>query len=425
MSRIYTALLCLGILVGRAWPRLVRAHLWAEDGMIFLHDALENGASSLWAPYGGYFHALPRLVAFSLSWLPMQAYAFLSSLICFVIYGFVLSEFSGRQYAWIVPSIWWRISACVLMCLSSGLYECLGNLTNLHTGCLIYLCIFAMRQVDSDIKKSSILWVMLCAASEGSAFLLVPAFMARLAILATKHRHCQRQIKQNLVVLGIVATSFVSSNIASVREPVTIANVGREAFVSAFADGPWLILDRFVINPIMGWQLDICLQRNLPHAFWLLSIPVFAVCTYWLIKRRRHLSLLVIIPCMTLVVHYLLMWMVRPGTQELFHKLEIVGPQRHAFASAPMAVIFLFASLQCFPRSKSLLCALYVWLSFTIGVQKFSLGGIKDARDDWQNSANAIQRARTSTLPVVVEVPVAPSGFAFTYRNAAARRDGL
>lgn len=38
-------------------------NLWAEDGTIFLNQALSEGLSTLWTPYSGYLHVYPRLFA--------------------------------------------------------------------------------------------------------------------------------------------------------------------------------------------------------------------------------------------------------------------------------------------------------------------------------------------------------------------------
>lgn len=42
--------------------RLSRGYLWAEDGLIFIKEAVSQGAGALWTPYAGYLHAVPRLI---------------------------------------------------------------------------------------------------------------------------------------------------------------------------------------------------------------------------------------------------------------------------------------------------------------------------------------------------------------------------
>ena len=50
----------------------VNSALWAEDGPIFLNQAHELGLSSIWAPYAGYLHLYPRVIAFVSSTFDMQ-----------------------------------------------------------------------------------------------------------------------------------------------------------------------------------------------------------------------------------------------------------------------------------------------------------------------------------------------------------------
>jgi hypothetical protein len=46
--------------------------IWAEDGAIFLSDALTAPGGSLFEVYGGYVHPVPRIVAAVASWLPLE-----------------------------------------------------------------------------------------------------------------------------------------------------------------------------------------------------------------------------------------------------------------------------------------------------------------------------------------------------------------
>jgi hypothetical protein len=48
----------------RRTDQIVNPQLWAEDGVIFLQDQLSIGINSLFTPYAGYIHLLPRLTAF-------------------------------------------------------------------------------------------------------------------------------------------------------------------------------------------------------------------------------------------------------------------------------------------------------------------------------------------------------------------------
>src|SRR2546430_9419024 len=57
----------------RAWQRFIHMELWAEDGALYLAQALEHGLRSLTFTYGGVYHLVPRaLVLLWLRALPLE-----------------------------------------------------------------------------------------------------------------------------------------------------------------------------------------------------------------------------------------------------------------------------------------------------------------------------------------------------------------
>ncbi len=59
LTPLVTFAACAVVLGLRAAPRLAHPALWAEDGAVFLKDALEQGWTP-WLPYAGYLHVVPR-----------------------------------------------------------------------------------------------------------------------------------------------------------------------------------------------------------------------------------------------------------------------------------------------------------------------------------------------------------------------------
>jgi len=107
--------------------------IWAEDGPIFLSDALHG---SIWenafAAYAGYLHVPARLVAEVIAALPVgwwaAAIALISALIrvgIAIVAWFATSEYLHSRY--------WRYAVSfVVVTLPSGSPEVLNNLANLH-----------------------------------------------------------------------------------------------------------------------------------------------------------------------------------------------------------------------------------------------------------------------------------------------------
>lgn len=69
---ILTSLAVAVLLVLRRPDAFFHAQFWSEDGSVFFTDAYVHGWRSLFLPYAGYFHTLPRLVAFASLLLPLR-----------------------------------------------------------------------------------------------------------------------------------------------------------------------------------------------------------------------------------------------------------------------------------------------------------------------------------------------------------------
>jgi hypothetical protein len=68
LEGIGAAVLAMGIVFLREPEALLEAQLWAEDGRVFLWGALSAGPASLFEPFAGYFHTIPRIVALVATW---------------------------------------------------------------------------------------------------------------------------------------------------------------------------------------------------------------------------------------------------------------------------------------------------------------------------------------------------------------------
>jgi hypothetical protein len=62
-----------------AWlrlPAVARDTLWAEDGRNFLQGAIDSGpVNSLFIPYAGYLHTIPRMIAAVVELFPISGWA--------------------------------------------------------------------------------------------------------------------------------------------------------------------------------------------------------------------------------------------------------------------------------------------------------------------------------------------------------------
>jgi len=107
---------------------LTNPQFYAEDAVIFYKQAVENGISSLFIPFAGYLHLIPRVIAFaSLQVDITQAPAFFSYGVVLVMallitYLWFLSNFTTPMKIMVVGSLFFLIS-------SNDVY---GFVVNLH-----------------------------------------------------------------------------------------------------------------------------------------------------------------------------------------------------------------------------------------------------------------------------------------------------
>ncbi|MGU3410093.1 hypothetical protein ACLBWP_08305 [Microbacterium sp. M1A1_1b] len=136
LSTAIAALVVAVCAAGVAWYRLgplTRATVWAEDGGPFFRDRVAYGAGeSLFHPYAGYLHLLPRLVVDVGFVRPIEQYAVTVAATCCVVVGIV----AGSVFVLardLVPAWPLRlVLAAVPVLVPVVPYEISGNAANLH-----------------------------------------------------------------------------------------------------------------------------------------------------------------------------------------------------------------------------------------------------------------------------------------------------
>lgn len=118
---VYAAGLML-LLLARV-PDVVHApQFWAEDGSIFFRDVWCSGAASLFTPYGGYYHLLPRLIALAASLFPLRyAPAFYCSMSLVTVFVVLLLVLSPRLH---LPHRWLLALAVVMVPNDGEVFAC-------------------------------------------------------------------------------------------------------------------------------------------------------------------------------------------------------------------------------------------------------------------------------------------------------------
>jgi hypothetical protein len=177
--------------------------MWAEDGHIFLTDALaDHSPLVIVHPYAGYLHVVPRTIAFIVSFVPISdaalATRLLAALTVSLLGGYVF--FASRE---LVPAAIGRGALAVLfVALPSAGVEVAGNSTNLHWY-LFVACFFAVLHDPRSRGERVAGWVVMVGAvlSEGILLLLLPVVIYR---FVKAKRWADRAFFIGFTALGLV-----------------------------------------------------------------------------------------------------------------------------------------------------------------------------------------------------------------------------
>ena len=309
--RIRTFFFCLTVLLCRAWERLWNAGIWAEDGKVYLQNALNQGWSSLLEPHTGYYHTLGRLVTLVALYFPLALFPYLIAAFCFILYAWVVSVFSEKTYRTLVPSDAARVFISTGFCLIPGGYEVVGNLCNSHRILAPYVMFLGMRAVQDRISIKQIVMTFISAGTAGEVFVFLPMFVYR----AWKRWKIENRISfitPEILICLILLVWFVLDFRARETFPDYVLNL-RDVAVATVASFTSSVL----LEPVVGFRI----MRHLwgfGSPFWILCgvLSFFLFRDMW---RSRHSDRVLLYlgswACFGVLG---LTWMVRENTVDLF-----------------------------------------------------------------------------------------------------------
>ncbi|ORI23732.1 hypothetical protein [Rhodococcus sp. 1168] len=169
------------LFVVRGLPRLREASLFAEDGQIFLTEAHNDGIAAFVAPYAGYLHTIPRLIAAIFEPLPVTALPVAYCCAAIVVHLLFLTPALSARLSWLLPSPLLRAGLFATLCLMPPLWEPYGNIANLIF--VAGLCLLLLVISEDPKTKSGRLIEMVSVALIGLSgpliVLFLPSFLWR------------------------------------------------------------------------------------------------------------------------------------------------------------------------------------------------------------------------------------------------------
>ncbi len=269
--------------------RITSADLYAEEATVFLQQALTNPVSTLFSPYGGYFHTLPRIVAITSTFLPLEATPYFFNIVCFLIAGLVFSTITNDEYQWLIHKKNHRILVALLFCMLPGLPEIAGNLTNLHWILLLWLGLLGIKDLSYRYTSFEYL-IILTIFSEGACIIFLPLFVARV-IAHMKDREKSLLIQEFFVIAAIILSSTINYFVKVDESSLQPGLIHFVLWVTS-------IFKFVVLFPILGGSLVFAVAKN--HILLLLlplAIISMMVLGYHRQFERRHLLFFIFLLC--------------------------------------------------------------------------------------------------------------------------------
>ncbi|MDX2022362.1 MAG: hypothetical protein SF187_19155 [Deltaproteobacteria bacterium] len=236
---------------------LVRAELWAEDGVYFFQGWWEQGIRSVWTPVTGYHLLLSRLVAWlSGTMFPIVAIPYAYAVAALAINAFCMAYLVRPGFAWIFPSRVGRLFVACLIASGPGTSEVFLNLANLQAG-LTWLGVLLLLEQPWNLSRPKIFVLVAVFLSTGSAFVLGPILVYLLFV--TRRRSYFYLLLLLAAVLAVNALSH-SKSMASFTGYENVPKVP-EIVLSNFAL-------RFFLVPFFGEQGALPVFKSGFLAFW-------------------------------------------------------------------------------------------------------------------------------------------------------------
>lgn len=283
------------------WQRApsILDRLWAEDGTIFLQQAVtEPFGVSLTADYAGYLHVVPRILAESVSLLPVPFWAFgmaAAAIAVRILLGIALYVALDQ---WLVSRFARAVIAIAFLLIPAGAAEVLNNVANLQWF-LLPLCAIALlgRGLSYGRLIAGALIVAAAALSSPVAFALAPLVVLRFVFL----RSIREQIVSIVYVVGVSAQliAVLHSSGRSGSGGISAGSIAGTYLTNVVLGQPFGIEPARALFQLMGWTVvALCclliviylagpILRREPRALLLValvvtSVVLHAVCTTFL-----------------------------------------------------------------------------------------------------------------------------------------------
>jgi hypothetical protein len=400
------------LVIGR--ERIEFAHLWAEDGSVFLKQHFQVGWRALLAPYHGSYHSLPHFVVSLVeTFLPLVYLAKAFVLICFGVSALLFAQFSRPKFRHYVNSDFVRMLICLSFAFLPGANEVTGNLTNLHWILNLALFFVAVTPLRSRLSPADLLVVLVAASSAVESLIFVPLMLLRIiSDLRRKTGFELIPISSLAVLVFFVVANFIAKTSNPVDMQLSLP-IGRSIEALFVAGGRSVVLDTLfgerglMFLGALGWFPALSVA----------SACIFSGVLFVLYRSPSHRLFLIGVGLwfMTLVM----MFVARPWSLDMFGAKGIpIGWFEHRYSwvipFGPLLWV-LFVEVLASKRRVALQVLLMMWIVLHVNnVKELHAWGTTLS---WEKTAARVEESRKTGCPSTVRIKHYPRPWAFTYHS--------
>ncbi len=399
------------LLLIRGRDRFQHAHLWAEDGTIYLQQAYSLGEKSLTNLMDGYYQVVPRVIAFLGSvFIPIEFIPRFIFLMSLVAHSVMISLFASHSYRWIISSTPLRIIIVLALCLAPGLHEILGNLANIATTTMLILGIISLKSLRAKFKLAELIICLLAIFTQGACILLLPVFALRL-YLKIRDKYSQGDWwPEALILLAIILATYVNVHFGGSGHVPNSHQIG-----SYVATEIRLILSLFFMYP---WAGDFTKE--------FMAIVLLPFFFPFVLRRIREIpnreKLVLVFAYAGLIGYPMLTFFVRNGAAAHYSSqlgVFTFSMHRYSFLLPAAGYIFwmfiLFRTKGFFPDRRVLPLILTAVFSL-LSLHRFFVDAY-GTKLSWESSLPLLKKSEATGCPATVDLPIYPEGWGFKYTS--------
>jgi hypothetical protein len=393
---------------------LLNPQFWAEDGVFFFQQQLLHGFwKSLFGPYSGYLHVVPRLITGLISLLPVRWAPLGSNVGTLLLEAVSCSAFFWPGYRQIIASDALRATCCLAMAAApaAGL-ELIATLCNVQWYLSVLSLLLIVATTRHAARKATEIWLSIaqvCIALTSPVTLLYIPFL----LWQLKNKPGWLKIRPLLHMAALLLQGWMMRHYATAK-PVLRFNV---LFLATLSSG----ISRCVLEPMIGPTFLKASPESLFTKMLLALLLGVILATLLAVRLGGLQRMKWVLSAAYVGIGSLLAVLSGRGVAKEFVWLQgIVGytAERYFFIGACMFIFCLAFAIDTFTRRMNPRIAVGLLVCcFTLGtIRNYSAQSLVDF--NWPDSAAKIERweaARKSHGRVKsVSVPVNPAGWSLT-----------